>query len=54
MLESPLLVVFAVLVMLCASAVLVAAILGDGWVALIFAVGLVGSLVGLLGTGGQS
>jgi 1,4-dihydroxy-2-naphthoate octaprenyltransferase len=57
MLESssplPLLVVFAVLCMLCIIALLVAAYFGEGWVALIFAVGLVGSLVGLMGTGGQ-
>jgi 1,4-dihydroxy-2-naphthoate octaprenyltransferase len=56
MLESstplPLLVIFAVLCMLCACALLVSAYFGEGWVALIFAIGLVGSLVGLFGTGG--
>jgi 1,4-dihydroxy-2-naphthoate octaprenyltransferase len=49
----PLLVIFAALCMLCAVALLVAAYSGEGWVALIFAIGLIGSLVGLLGTGGQ-
>jgi fatty acid desaturase len=57
MLESssplPLLPVFAVLCMLCALALLVAAYSGEGWVALIFAVGLIASIVGVLGTGGQ-
>jgi hypothetical protein len=57
MLESPpplpLLVIFAVLCMLCVVALFVAAYVGDVWVALIFAFGLVGSLVGFLGTGGQ-
>jgi hypothetical protein len=58
MLESstplPLLVVFAVLCMICVVALLVAAYFGEGWVALIFAVGLVGSLVGLGGIGGPT
>jgi fatty acid desaturase len=57
MLESsdspPLLVVFAALCMITVVALLVAAYFGEGWVALIFAVGLAGSLVGFLGTGGR-
>jgi hypothetical protein len=52
-LASPLLVVFAVLCMLCALLLLTAAVFGDVVLALIFAVGLVGSLVGLVGTGGR-
>jgi hypothetical protein len=40
--------------MICVVALLVAAYFGEGWVALIFAVGLVGSLVGLLGIGGPT